>query len=115
VEKFEFGDALLVVGLAMLAFSLFLAFLQYVQLSQSPQISTSIQSNVSAANAVSILINNLSQTLNSESYVLIKIVIFFFIANVGFKFAKLGMEMNKDKAAEEEQPKKASKGLANPY
>jgi ABC-type uncharacterized transport system permease subunit len=117
VERFGFGDALIVTGLAMIVFSLFLAFLMYAQLSnQGPQIPSSTPSNVSVSSAVSVLINNLTQTLNSESYLMIKIVIFFFIASVGFKFAKLGMEMNKSGDEEEEQQgKKGSKGLTNPY
>jgi hypothetical protein len=116
VERFGLGDSLIVVGLVVLIFSLFLAFLLYTQLSnQGPQIVTSTPSNVSVSSAVSVLINNLTQTLNSESYLMIKIVIFFFISSVGYRFARLGMEMNKNEDAKEEQVKKMTKGLTNPY
>jgi hypothetical protein len=92
----KLGDTLIISGIAIMIVTLFLAFQMYTTLpNQGPVNLLPSPSNITEANMAGVLTNNISIVIAGESYLIMKIVIFFLVATVGYKFAHLGIEANK--------------------
>lgn len=90
------GNCLVVAGIGMMLISLYLAYVLYTQLpNNGPQFVAQNTNSTSPAGAIGVLVNNLSNTIAQESYIILKIVIFFLVASIGYKFAHLGIDANK--------------------
>jgi uncharacterized membrane protein len=102
------GDALIIAGILILSLTFVLGYVIYVNASQAsgPNSVTSGPTN-SINSTVSNLANGLSSTLAAESIILVKVVLLFLFANLGYKFVVLGIKANaKPKAKEEKDEEK---------
>ncbi len=89
------GNVLVAAGIGMMIVSLYLAYSLYTSLSNQGPAPVS-QTNMTSSSAAAALVNDVSSTVSQESYIILKIVIFFLLASVGYKFARLGLEANRD-------------------
>lgn len=109
------GNALIVAGVAVILISLFLAYSLYQSLPNLAPVPFTTNANVTASSAAGALVNNISATVAQESYIILKIIIFFLVASIGYKLAHLGIDANKaapneaEKEEEEEMPARKGK------
>ena len=112
-----FGNALIVAGIAVLLVVLYLGYSFYNSVS-SMQFTTSVATtsdSSSVASAVNTLVNGLLSNTNSYFIVIIKIILLFLFASIGYKFAILGINENKAVAeaiAEASEQKEDEKGTS---
>jgi len=114
-----FGNALIVAGIVVLLVVLYLGYSFYNSVS-SMQFTTSVATtsgsgSSSVSSAVNALVNGLLSNTNSYFIVIIKIILLFLFASIGYKFAALGINENKAVAeaiAEASEQKEDEKGTS---
>jgi hypothetical protein len=89
------GYALIVAGILILSLTFVLGYVIYVNASQASGLNPITSGPTGSINStVSNLANSLSSTLTAESIILVKVVLLFLFANIGYKFVALGIKAN---------------------
>ncbi|MGC8675999.1 MAG: hypothetical protein ACP5T3_00585 [Candidatus Micrarchaeia archaeon] len=111
------GNSLVVVGILLLAATFYLGYEFYVSISvsqfASAQTAPSGASNGSIGGAIGGLVSGLVSSSDSFAVLIIKVILLFLFANIGYKFAALGVSQNRaasEMAREAQDEKEAQAG-----
>ncbi len=119
-----FADFLKIAGVIIIFVAIFMLYTLWVSLSnEGPSAPLQTPSGSSQTDAVAALVNNASQIIYQESYIIVKIVLLFLLAIIGGKLVTLGFEAEKtekmggegDEEEEDAAPKAKRKSSTNPY
>ncbi|MGC8629064.1 MAG: hypothetical protein ACP5T4_02540 [Candidatus Micrarchaeia archaeon] len=88
------GNGLIIIGLAILAGTFYLGYESYTGIT-SLQLITSLPANTNVTKSVSSMANAIVSNSNSALVVILKIIILFLFASIGYKFVALGINQNK--------------------
>ncbi|MGC9037614.1 MAG: hypothetical protein ACP5GD_02935 [Candidatus Micrarchaeia archaeon] len=107
------GSVMEGVGIAILAITLYFAYELYTSIGGLSVLSSLplLPANASISKSVSGLVSGLLSSSNSFMMLLLKIVLLFLFANIGYKFVALGINMNKAVAAAQNQKQTGKEGM----
>ena len=108
------GDTLEAVGIAVLALTLYYGYELYSGIGGISVLPT-LPSNVTISKSIGSLVTGLLSSSNSFMTLLLKVIVLFLFANIGYKFVALGIHMNKVETEKEESAKQESKEGMNKY
>ncbi|MEM0074457.1 MAG: hypothetical protein QW091_00760 [Candidatus Micrarchaeaceae archaeon] len=96
------GNSMIIIGIVILVATLYLAYKFYISIAQATGVPLGIPTTNSSIASISTSINGLVSGLlsSSDSLVvfIVKILVLFLFANVGYKFVSLGISQNKASA-----------------